>query len=309
MIITVTLNPAVDRTMHVPKFCAGRVNRATAARVDAGGKGINVSKALKELGCESVACGLIAGRYGRAIKEQLASAGIKYDFVEVPGETRMNIKIISDDGTHTDINEPGFAVSEADFERLVERVSKNARHDTIVVLSGSVPPNLPLSAYEKLCLTIAEKPGVRLIVDADGVHLRAALAARPVFIKPNVSELAGVLGYEPSDLPQIVEGARRMIELGAQNVAVSMGGDGAVFVSASRALLVTPPKVQVLGPVGAGDVMVAAISQALEDKNDFEALARYAAAAGTASVTVEGTRMASRRVVLQVFENTQTTEL
>ena len=107
MIITVTLNPAVDRTMHVPKFCAGRVNRATSSRVDAGGKGINVSKALKELGCDSIACGLIAGRYGRMIKEQITAAGIKYDFVEVPGETRLNVKIISDDGTHTDINEPG----------------------------------------------------------------------------------------------------------------------------------------------------------------------------------------------------------
>ncbi len=305
MIITVTLNPAVDRTMHVPKFCAGRVNRATAARVDAGGKGINVSKALKELGCESVACGFIAGRYGRTIKEQLAGAGIKYDFVEVPGETRMNIKIISDDGTHTDINEPGFSVSGGDFERLVERVSKNARHDTIVVISGSVPPNLQLSSYEKLCMTLAERPGVRLIVDADGVHLRAALAAHPVYIKPNVSELASVLGYEPDGIPQIVEGARRMMELGAQNVAVSMGGGGAVFVSPERALLVTPPPVQVLGPVGAGDVMVGAIAQALEDRNDFETLARYAAAAATASVTVEGTRMASRKVVLQVFEKTQ----
>ncbi|MDY3072267.1 MAG: 1-phosphofructokinase [Eubacteriales bacterium] len=309
MIITVTLNPAVDRTMHVPKFCAGRVNRATAARVDAGGKGINVSKALKELGCESVACGLIAGRYGRMIKEQLTASGIKYDFVEVPGETRLNIKIISDDGTHTDINEPGFAVSEADFDRLIERVEKNARRDAIVVLSGSVPPNLALSAYERLCGTIAARPGVRLIVDADGVHLRAALASHPVYIKPNVSELASVLGYEPATIPQIVDGARKMIELGAQNVAVSMGGEGAVVVSDTRALLVKPPKVPVVGPVGAGDVMVAAIAQAVEDNNDFESLARYSAAAGTASVTIEGTRMASRRTVLQIFEKTEAVEL
>ena len=309
MIITVTLNPAVDRTMHVPKFCAGRVNRATSSRVDAGGKGINVSKALKELGCDSIACGLIAGRYGRLIKEQLTAAGIKYDFVEVPGETRLNVKIISDDGTHTDINEPGFSVCEADFKRLVERVTKNAARDSIVVLSGSVPPNLPLSAYEQLCMNIAEKPGVRLIVDADGVHLKAALAAHPVFIKPNVSELASVLGYEPAGVSEIVEGARKMIGLGAQNVAVSMGGEGSVVVSPTRAVLVTPPKVPVVGPVGAGDVMVAAIAQALEDNNDFPTLARYASAAGTASVTIEGTRMASRRVVLQVFEQTEVTEL
>jgi len=309
MIITVTPNPAVDRTMHVPKFSAGRVNRATSARIDAGGKGINVSKALKELGCDSIACGLIAGRYGRMIKEHMTAAGIKHDFVEVPGETRLNIKIISDDGTHTDINEPGFSVSEQDFQRLIDRVSKNARRDSVVIISGSVPPNLPLSAYETMCQTIAARPNVRLIIDADGVHLKAALAAHPVFVKPNVSELGSVIGKEPMTVPEIVEGAKTLLEMGAQNVAVSMGADGAIFVSPSRTIFVHPPKVAAIGPVGSGDVMVAAIAQGLEENNDFVTLARYAAAAGTASVTVEGTRMASRRTVLQVFDQTTAEEL
>ena len=309
MIITVTSNPAVDRTMHVPKFCAGRVNRATSARIDAGGKGINVSKALKELGCDSIACGLIAGRYGRMIKEHMTAAGIKHDFVEVPGETRLNIKIISDDGTHTDINEPGFSVSEEDFGRLIERVSKNAKRDSIVVISGSVPPNLPLTAYERLCQTVAARPGVRLIVDADGVHLKAALAAHPIFVKPNVSELASVIGREPTTVPEIVAGARELIAMGAQNVAVSMGGDGAIFVNESTAFHIHPPKVSVVGPVGAGDVMVAAIAHGLEVNDNFETLARFAAAAGTASVTTEGTSMASRRMVVQIFEQTSAEEL
>ncbi len=309
MIITVTLNPALDRTLYVPKFCAGRVNRATSSRVDAGGKGINVSKALKELGADSVACGLIAGRYGRGIKEQLTAAGIKYDFVEVPGETRVNIKIISGDGTHTDINEPGFAVSGADFDRLVERVGRNSRRGSIVVLSGSVPPNLALSAYEDLCRNIVEREGVRLIVDADGVHLRAALNFKPVFIKPNLMELSSVLGREISGVADIVAGARALIAEGAQHVAVSMGPEGAVFVGPDRALLVKPPRVPAVGPVGAGDVMVAAIAQSLEDQTDFFGLARYCAAAATASVTIEGTRMASRRMVLSVFEQTQVQEI
>lgn len=309
MIITVTPNPAVDRTLYVPKFCAGRVNRATSARIDAGGKGINVSKALKELGCDSIACGLIAGRYGRMIKEHMTAAGIKHDFVEISGETRLNIKIISDDGTHTDINEPGFSVSEVDFQRLIDRVAQNARRDSIVVISGSVPPNLPLSAYENMCQTIANRPNVRLIVDADGVHLKAALAAKPVYIKPNVSELGSVLGTEPTTVPEIVAGAKILLNMGAQNVAVSMGADGAIFVNLEHTVFVHPPKVAAIGPVGSGDVMVAAIAQGLEDKIDFVTIARYAAAAGTASVTVEGTRMASRRTVLQVFDQTTAEEL
>ena len=309
MIITITLNPAVDRTLYVPKFSAGRVNRASSARIDAGGKGINVSKALKELGCESIACGLIAGRYGRLIKEHLTAAGIKHDFVEVPGETRLNIKIISDDGVHTDINEPGFCVSEADFKRLIEYVEKNARRDCVVVISGSVPPNLPLSSYETLCQRIAARPNVRLIVDADGIHLKAALAAHPIYIKPNVSELGSVIGKEPATTEEIVAGAKTLMEMGAQNVAVSMGADGAIFVSSTRTLFVHPPKVNAIGPVGSGDVMVAAIAQGIEEKNDFETLARYAAAAGTASVTVEGTNMASRRTVLQMFNRTTAEDL
>lgn len=309
MIITVTLNPAVDRTLFVPKFSAGRVNRASSSRVDAGGKGINVSKALKELGAESIACGLIAGRYGRSIKEELTAQAIDYDFVEVPGETRVNIKIISEDGSHTDINEPGFSVSEADFDRLVERVCRNARRGSIVVLSGSVPPNLPLASYETLCRRVSEKEDVRLIVDADGIHLKAALAAKPAFIKPNLAELTSVLGYEPQGPMEIVKGARRLIEEGAQNVAVSMGSEGVVMVTPHRAVQVIPPKVTAVGPVGAGDVMVAAIAQSLLDGNDLHTTARYAAAAGTASVTVEGTRMASRRTVLSIFEQTEVIEL
>lgn len=309
MIITITLNPAVDRTLTVPRFCPGRVNRALASRVDAGGKGINVSKALKELGSESIACGLIAGRNGRMIKEQLTAANIKYDFVEVPGDTRVNIKIIGEDGIHTDINEPGFSVSESDFTRLIEHACRLARRDTIVALSGSVPPNLELARYQELCTRLVAQPDVSLIVDADGVHLRSALAAKPAFIKPNLHELEGVLGRELRTTEETVAGARELIAEGAQNVAISLGSEGALFVNARRALRVYPPKVDAVGPVGAGDVMVAAIAQCMEDKNDFENIARYASAAATASVTVEGTRMANRRTVLNVYEKTTVEEL
>ena len=309
MIITVTLNPAVDHTLFVPKFSAGQVNRATTSRMDAGGKGINVSKALKELGAESIACGLIAGRHGRSIKEALNAAAIQYDFVEVPGETRVNIKIIAEDGIHTDINEPGFDISEADFERLKDRVCRNTRHDSIVVLSGSVPPNLAMSSYETLCKKIVEREGVRLIVDSDAKHLQASLSAKPAMLKPNLRELTGYLGYEPQTPAEVVEGARKLIAGGAQTVAVSMGARGAVMVNASRAVLVTPPRVSAIGPVGAGDVMVAALAQSLEEGNDFLTTAKYATAAATASVTIEGTRMASRRKVLAVFQDTDVQEL
>ncbi len=304
MIVTVTLNPAIDRTISVPTFKYGAVNRAVSTRIDAGGKGINVSKALKELGTKSVATGLIAGKNGRFIKDSLSGLCISTDFVDVVGDTRVNIKIVSDGGVHTDINESGFDVLPHDFDRLIKRVRSYCRHGNIIVISGSAPANLSLDSYEKLCKTVLDHEGVKLIVDADGTHLRTALSARPDFIKPNVAELSGVLGREVKTLEEIRDGARELIAEGAKNVAVSMGGDGALFVNARQALYVQTPQIEVRGPVGAGDVMVAGIAQSLESGNDFESLARYSVAAAAASVTVEGTRMAPRHTVVSLFSQT-----
>jgi len=304
MIVTVTLNPALDRTITIPHFTPGTVNRSTSTRIDAGGKGINVSKALKEMGTDSFATGFIAGANGRFIKEHLSALCINTNFVEVEGETRVNIKIVSEDGSHTDINEPGFNVTDSDFDRLIERVRQFCRHGNVIVISGSAPGNLSLESYVKLCTTVTSFEGVRLVLDADGAHLRSALAAKPDFIKPNTAELSNALGYEVSTREEIRAGALQMIEWGAKNVAVSMGSEGALFVNAHQAIHVRTPKVEVRGPVGAGDVMVAGIAQSLENGNDFESLARYAVAAGAASVTIEGTRMASRRMVLSLFGET-----
>ncbi len=304
MIVTVTLNPAIDRTVTVPNFTVGSVNRAESSRVDAGGKGINVSKALKELGTKSVATGFIAGKNGRLIKESLHNMGINADFVEVVGETRVNVKIVSENGAHTDINEKGFDVTENDIDRLIKRLRSYLKSGNTVIISGSAPGNMPLESYEKLCRTVTEKADVKLIADATGEHLRTALSAKPYFVKPNVAELTSVLGYEVKTLDEIVDGARQLIEMGAENVAVSMGADGAVFVNRNESLLVRTPKVEAVGPVGAGDVMVAGIAHGTENGNAFSTLARYAAAAAAASVTAEGTKMAQRRTVLELFSIT-----
>ncbi len=304
MIVTVTLNPAIDRTIAVPDFKCGEVNRADTSRVDAGGKGINVSKALKELGSKSVATGFVAGKNGRFIKESLHGLGITTDFVEAVGETRVNIKIVSEGGVHTDINENGFDVSDHDLDRITKRLRSYLKSGNIIIISGSAPSNMSLESYEKLCRTVTERDDVKLIADATGEHLRAALSANPYFVKPNVAELSSVLGYEVKTLDEICDGARKLIEMGAQNVAVSMGAEGAVFVNGKEALLVRTPPVEAVGPVGAGDVMVAGIAHAIENGNEFSTLARYAAAAAAASVTVEGTRMAPRRTVLDLFSQT-----
>jgi len=305
MIITITLNPAVDRTLSTAEFQRGRINRVESAIVDVGGKGINVSKALRCLGRESIACGFIAGTNGRFVKDSLASLGIRHDFVEVCGQTRVNIKIVEPDGTHTDINEPGFPVSEQDTSRLLNKIKTFLKPSNLFVISGSTPPGMPLPAYGEICRLITGA-GVPLIVDADGPRLHHALSSHPDFVKPNMHELSAFAGFPITDVESAVRGAELLHKAGAKNVVVSMGDIGAVFFGEKHdAIYVKPPAIHVLGPVGAGDAMVGALAAAMMDgQMSFETIARYSVAMGTASAAIEGTRMATRREALAIFEDT-----
>ena len=141
MIVTFTMNPAIDRTLLIPDFEPGKVNHVGITITDAGGNGVNVCRALKIMGTDSMTCGFIAGKNGRFIKDYLSSLNIPYDFVDVPGETRINIKIVDRNGLHTDINESGFEINETDFNRLKERLTQYVRRDNSIVLCGSTPPN------------------------------------------------------------------------------------------------------------------------------------------------------------------------
>lgn len=300
MIVTFTLNPAIDRTLFIPKFTAGGVNRVVSTHSDAGGHGINVCRALKVMGTEAIACGFIGGQNGRMIKDFLTSSAISYDFVEVPGETRINIKIVEEDGQHTDINEAGFEINDNDFARLSERMGQYISHENIIALCGAPTPNFEADKYGYMCRRVTAR-GARLIVDTLPEYLLESLKSKPVFIKPDLYELSQVLGSEIKTPQEISEGARELMARGAQNVAVGMGGRGAIFVSAQGTLYIEAPEVPVVGPVGAGAVLVAGICHALQNGMDFESLAKYSVAAASASVTVAGTGMAPRREVLRLF--------
>lgn len=300
MIVTFTMNPAIDRTLLVPDFEPGKVNHVATTIIDAGGSGVNVCRALKVMGTDSMTCGFIAGKNGRFIKDYLTSLAIPCDFVDVPGETRINIKIVDHNGVHTDINESGFEIHESDFNRLKERMTQYVRRDNSIVLCGSTPPNLPVEQYGQICQIISTR-GCELFLDTSGKLLLEGLKAKPVFVKPNVQELEATLGERFASHEDICRGARELIGLGAQNVVVSMGAEGAIFMNSAQSCFVQAPKVPVRGPVGAGDVMTAGILHARLNRMDFETTACYAVAAASASVTVEGTRMAQRRDILKLF--------
>lgn len=307
MIITITLNPAMDRTLRIEHpLQPNKLNRAASTSVEPGGKGINVSRAVKALGGESVALGFSAGSNGRAMKDALTSVDIHHDFVDVPGNTRVNVQIIDLDGNHTEVNEPGFKIADGDFLRFLERVEHYLDSNNIFVISGSVPPGFPLVNFSELIKTI-KKAGCRLIVDEAGDLMREALKYEPDFVKPNIFELAELVGDQPTaDPDQLVHSARKLLDMGAQAVCVSMGVEGALFVSKHdpEVLYVNcNPKIYDEGAVGTGDAMVGAIANSMDKNLSFVDMAKFTVATGRASARLAGTEMATLKKVYEVYES------
>lgn len=306
MIITITLNPAIDRTLRIEQpLQVNTLNRASSTSVEPGGKGINVSRAVKALGGKSVALGFSAGSNGRAMKDALTSMDIHHDFVDVPGNTRVNFLIIDQDGNHTEINEPGFKILDSDFLRFLERVDQYLDDENIFVISGSVPPFFPMANFAKIMKKI-KQAGCRLIVDEAGELLEEALKFEPDLVKPNVLELAEAVGDEPTTDPNLlVVRARKLLDKGAKAVCVSMGEEGALFVSkhTPEALYINcNPKIPSEGAVGTGDAMVGAIANAIDKKLSFLEMAKFTVATGRACARLAGTEMATLKKVYEVYE-------
>ena len=206
MIATVTLNPAMDKTMLVPGFRIGGTNRGQVERVDVGGKGINVARAARRLGCRVSAFGFLADAEGRGISEALAAEGIANDFVYVPGKTRVNLKIKDpESGTETEINEPGFRVEAEQLRRLECRIREAAGRCRVMVFSGSLPPGAPVDIYTGF-IRIARERGARTILDTGGVALKSGLGACPDLVKPNRAEAEELLGATIASEAQLLAG-------------------------------------------------------------------------------------------------------
>lgn len=305
MIITVTMNPAIDKTVEIPRFLYNGLNRIRHVEYDAGGKGINVSKTIRELGGESVAIGFLAGNSGQTILNVLMRKGITCDFVEVQGETRTNTKVVEDDGTLTELNEPGPTITEKDMERLKERLLRYAKEDNIFVFSGSVPAGVSKSIYKELILLVKEK-GAKVLLDADGEAFREAVEAGPDFIKPNRVELAEYckLDSDATD-SALIEAVKPLREKGVKNMAVSMGSDGAMFLLEDYQVRCPGLKIQAHSAVGAGDAMVAALAYAKDRHFNKEEMVRLCMAVSAGAVTTIGTKPPSKEVVDELIEQVQ----
>ena len=293
MIFTVTLNPAMDKTVVIERFAPDAVNRVQQMRTDPGGKGVNVSKVIARLGGESVALALAAGRTGEAIGDALREMGIGTDFLYGPGETRTNLKIV-DPALHqnTDINEPGPQAAQALLDRLLRRLTPG----DIVVLAGSLPRGLSADTYA-VWTRACRAAGARVFLDADGEALALGTAAGPELIKPNGDELARLTGRDLRTHAEIAQAARALIVRGVERVVVSLGAEGALFVDAASVTYGPGIPVPVGSTVGAGDSVVAALALAAARGMTQEETMRLAMAAGAANVMCSGTQPASREDV------------
>ncbi len=256
-IATVTLNPAIDQTVSIPNFRADAVNRVAWKQDDAGGKGINVASFLAEAGYKISVSGFLGKENDTLFKTLFHQKGIADHFVYLPGETRVNIKIVDDaQGQVTDINYPGQSPTRQDVDGLKHAIHALAHSCDWFVFSGSVPGGMSTDIYDELIGPLKAQ-GKTVVLDTSGDALRFGLPAKPDLIKPNRAELEEVLNTRLTTHAKIVAAARELIGSGIKYVVVSMGAEGALFIDRTQAFHAQPPPVAVKSTVGAGDAMVA----------------------------------------------------
>ena len=309
MIFTLTLNPAMDKTVVIENFTPGGVNRIKSLRVDVGGKGINVSKCLKNLGCASTAAAFWGGAAGQRGIDFLRENGIGSLAVTVPEDTRTNLKII-DPIRHenTDINEPGPTISGENLAELTEKLDAAIAPGDILILSGSIPKGCPSSIYRDLIERYQGK-GAKVYLDADGENFRLGITAAPALIKPNIDELNRHLNTSLTEISEIAAAAREFLKLGIQEVVVSLGGDGALLVKEGLCLKADGLQVPVLSTVGAGDSMVAALACGAEKGLTDEQRLKLAIAISAASVMCSGTQAPERETIEILYRQVKIREV
>lgn len=297
MIYTVTFNPAIDYVVHVEDLRTGDINRLTSEEIYFGGKGINVSLVLGELGIPSRVLGFVAGFTGRALEDGLSQSGLETDFVHLEkGNTRINVKIKS--GQETDLNGQGPEIDEKALAQLYRKLDK-IQDDDVLVLAGSIPGSLPADIYEDILAYMAHKK-IRTVVDAAGDLLVNVLRYRPFLVKPNHHELGEIFGKELSSMDEIVNYARKLKDMGAVNVLISMAQNGAVLVDEyGEVRRCGVCRGTLVNSVGAGDSMVAGFIAGLTE-GDYGYALKMGTAAGGATAFSKG--LAKREDIFELLK-------
>lgn len=281
MIYTVTLNPSIDYVIKLEHLNTGHVNRVNSENVYPGGKGINVSRILKTLGNDNVATGFVSGFTGDFIRNSLCELDVKSDFIQLDnGFTRINVKIKSDE--ETEINGGGPHISDEKLKELFDKLSKLNEND-ILILAGSIPSTLSEDLYEKI-MNHVKKNKVKVVVDATKNLLLNVLKYNPFLIKPNNHELEEMFNVKLNNMDDIITYAKKLQEMGARNVLISMGKDGAILVTENNEVFISNvAKGKVVNSVGAGDSMVAGFISGYLNSNSYEDALKLGSASGSAT--------------------------
>jgi 6-phosphofructokinase 2 len=295
MIYTITLNPALDRTIEVDGLTVDDANRILHEARYAGGKGIDCSRVIGELGEASTALGFIGGYDGLELEGRLINEGILCDFTRIGGETRTNI-ILSDRRKKTQVmlNAAGPKITPVEIGLFFQRISSLGRDAEFVIVSGSVPPGVNHRIYAQI-ITILKGREIRVALDADGELLRHGCGAKPFIIKPNIHEFQRLTGIQSMDTDVILKKARSIVEGGIAIVLISMGAKGIVGVTKDEVYWATPPQVEVVSPVGAGDSALAGFIYASTKGMDFRESLILATATGTATVLCPGSGLCRKK--------------
>ncbi|GHV80225.1 phosphofructokinase [Spirochaetia bacterium] len=308
MIITVTLNPALDKTARCDVLRPNALNRLRDVSIDAGGKGVNVSAMIRVLGGNSIATGFAGGGAGEELIAGLAGKGLEHDFVRIASVTRTNLKVINDAGNVTELNEPGPEITGEEFAALEKKLAAFGTKGNTFILSGSLPRGIKSDAYKKLCGTLRQN-GAEVFLDADGEALELALDAGPdavpCFLKPNRYELLKLFGIQ--DGSEITEAVLsplcvKLLDKGVSLVCLSLGHEGALFVSREGIRRSPALPVTVKSTVGAGDSMVGALVYGFENGLPQEHCFALAMAASAGACTTEGTNPPSRFLVDELLQ-------
>lgn len=305
MIITVSLNPAIDRTIYVKEFRTGTLNRVTESRDDPGGKGINVSKLLSVFGIPNIAFAVVGGENGKKLERECLSAGMQMSVVPVDGETRINTKVIDmSSSVTTEINERGPVLDRETSEHIFQKLNEEIGNGDTVVFTGSLPKGAPADLYGKWTEKLREKK-VKVILDASGEALAEGLQTGVYAVKPNREELEQLTDCALNRTEDIVSAAEKLSEKGISRIIVSLGSEGAVFVFDGKKYFAPALKVNVKSTVGAGDSMVAALLACEETGKSVEETIRYIMASASAAVMCKGSDTPSRDTVASLLDSVE----
>ncbi len=297
-IMTVTLNPCIDKTITINGFCEGGLNRTESVRTDAGGKGINVAKVLRGFEADTLAVGIMGNCGHDVLLNELTKRDIQHDFLFAEGTVRTNYKLFDREKKQvTEINETGFTVTPETQEDFVKLIEKYLLKTAVLVLSGSLAPGIPKAFYARL-IRLAHDYQVKTILDADGEALAYGIEAAPYVIKPNLFELEKLYGKPFENKKELFDFADSILSNGVSSIVLSLGGDGALYLTQEETLRVHLKPIVCQSTVGAGDSMVAATAYSILNQQDLFSLAKLASSAGTVTASKPGTEVCTHEEVL-----------